>query len=441
MPGKQTHLQKHDDLRQLRVDCMSTFTFLHAADLHLDSPLKGLESYPDAPVEQIRNASRRALDNLVDLAVEEEAAFVLLSGDVFDGPWRDFNTALFFAQRMGRLREAGIRVFLVTGNHDAASTISKNLSPPDNVRILRQSAPETIHLQDLGVSIVGQGYAQRDVREDLAAGYPPAQPGCCTIGLLHTALTGRAGHESYAPTRPETLAAKGYAYWALGHVHQREIVSRDPWIVFPGAVQGRHIREDGPKGCCLVRVEDGRIKEVKHQDLDVLRWRLCPIDLGGCDCAEHLWTAVRQELEAALDAAEGRPVAVRLELSGRSPLHTWLHDQAQLIEEECRTRAVGLGDIWLEQIRLHTRPLYESAAGLDPDAPLARLLQTIQDLHLPNACQDQVPELADLLSKLPPEIHGSEAGFDLDDPEGLRQLQDDVKELLLGRLLRQEDGA
>lgn len=420
---------------------MSAFTFLHAADIHLDSPLRGLESYPDAPVEQIRGASRRALDNLVDLAIEEEAAFVLLAGDIFDGAWRDFNTALFFAQRMGRLRAAGIRVFLVTGNHDAASTISKNLSPPDNVRILSTNAPETISLEDLEVSIVGQGYPQRDVRDNLAADYPLAEEGRFTIGLLHTALTGRVGHESYAPVKPETLIAKGYAYWALGHVHQREIVSRDPWIVFPGAIQGRHIREEGPKGCSLVRVEEGGIREVRHHDLDVLRWRLCPLDLEGCGCEEDLWRAVHRELESAMDAADGRPVAVRLELSGRTSLHGWLHDQAQQVQEECRTRAAGLGDIWLENCRVRTQPDSETGRGLAKDSPLAGLLKTVEDLNLSRSCQDQIPELADLLSKLPPEIRGGEALFDLDDPGQLRQLQDDVEELLLGRLLRQGGGA
>lgn len=111
------------------------FRFIHAADIHLDSPLKGLESYPDAPVEQIRGAARRAFDNLVTLAIEERAAFVLLAGDLFDGDWKDYNTGLFFTHRMGRLRERGIRVFLVSGNHDAASQLTRALSLPDNVTL------------------------------------------------------------------------------------------------------------------------------------------------------------------------------------------------------------------------------------------------------------------------------------------------------------------
>ncbi|MCF8039004.1 MAG: DNA repair exonuclease [Desulfohalobiaceae bacterium] len=418
-----------------------SFSFLHAADIHLDSPLKGLESYPDAPVEQIRNATRRALDNLVDLAISEAVSFVLLAGDIFDGPWRDYNTALFFAQRMGRLKEAGIRVFLVTGNHDAASTIGKNLSPPDNVRILSKNQPESIYLEELGVTIIGQGYSRRDVQEDLAANYPVGRTDTFNIGLLHTALSGRAGHEPYAPTSLDILASKGYDYWALGHVHQREVVDRDPWIVFPGALQGRHIREEGPKGCTLVLVEDGRVKQAVHHDLDVLRWQLCRVDLDGCECEEHVFGAIRLALEGAADAGDGRPVAVRLELAGRTSLHNLLHDREQQVQEECRTRAVGLGDIWLEKISLRTRPLLENGEVVAPDSPLAGLLRSIEELSLPSSCQDQIPELADMLSKLPPEIKNGEDPIDLGDPEKLRQMQDEVKELLLGRLLRQGEGS
>ncbi len=364
-----------------------------------------------------------------------------MAGDIFDGPWRDFNTALFFAQRMGQLKEAGIRVFLVTGNHDAASPIGKNLSPPDNVRILNKNQPERIQLEDLGVTIFGQGYSRRDIQEDLAAHYPVGEPDSFNIGLLHTALTGRTGHEPYAPTSRDVLASKGYDYWALGHVHQREIVDRDPWIVFPGAIQGRHIREEGPKGCTLVLVEEGRVRQAVYHDLDVLRWQMCRVDLEGCECEEHVWVQIRRGLEEAADAGDGRPVAVRLELEGRTIMHNRLHDREQQVQEECRTRAAGLGDIWLEKICLKTKPLLETGGGVDLDSPLAGLLRSIENLSLTQSCQDQIPELAAMLSKLPPEIKGGEEPFDLGDPAKLRQMQDEVKELLLGRLLRQGGGS
>ncbi len=416
---------------------MSSFTFIHAADLHLDSPLAGLETYPDAPVEQIRGATRRALDNLVDLSIMEQAAFVLLAGDIFDGPWKDFHTALFFAQRMGRLREAGIRVFLVTGNHDAASTIGRNFSPPENVRILSKNRPEQVHLPDLEVSICGQSYSRREIHADLAAEFPLAHPHTFSIGLLHTALTGRPGHEPYAPTSVDVLTSKGYAYWALGHVHQREIVSQEPWIVFPGAIQGRHIREQGPKGCTVVRVQEGRVDDVQHRDLDVLRWHTARADVNGCESQEQLWTAVRQALEVAQDAGEGRPVALRLEFVGQTRMHTWLHDQKQQAVEECRTRAAGLGDVWVEKVRIMTEPEMYSTRDIDPDSPVHGLLQTIEEICRSHSCTDQIPELEEMLSRLPLEVRSGPEAFDLSNQEVMEQIQEEVKDLLLSRLLRQ----
>ena len=127
--------------------------FVHAADIHLDSPLRGLERYPDAPVEEARNATRQAFENLVELAIGEDVAFVLLAGDLYDGDWRDYNTGLFFVGQMNRLRRAGIQVHLVSGNHDAASQITKHLRLPDNVVHYDHRRPETYVRGDLGVAI------------------------------------------------------------------------------------------------------------------------------------------------------------------------------------------------------------------------------------------------------------------------------------------------
>ena len=96
--------------------------FIHAADIHLDSPLHGLSAYPDAPAAQLRNASREALRQLVDRAIEEEVAFLVIAGDLYDGDWKDHNTGIFFGQQMGRLRKAGIRAFVLGGNHDSAAS-------------------------------------------------------------------------------------------------------------------------------------------------------------------------------------------------------------------------------------------------------------------------------------------------------------------------------
>ena len=220
-------------------------TFIHAADLHLDSPLIGLPRYDGAPVEQMRGSTRRALENLVDLALTEQVAFVLIAGDLYDGDWRDYNTGLFFAAQMTRLREAGTPVFIVSGNHDAASQITRSLRMPDNVTVLPANSPDTVRRDDIGIAVHGQSFRTRAVADDLSAAYPDPVRGMFNIGLLHTSADGRPGHDPYAPCSLDKLRAKGYDYWALGHVHAREVLCDDPWVVFSGNTQGRHIRELG----------------------------------------------------------------------------------------------------------------------------------------------------------------------------------------------------
>jgi len=192
------------------------FKFLHAADIHLDSPMKGLDRYEGAPVEGGAGSRRgRRWRNLVRLAVEERVAFVLIVGDLYDGDWRDFNTGLFFAKQTARLRDEGIPVVLIRGNHDAANAMTRDLKP-ENVRVLRAEAAETFTLNDLDVAFHGQSFATRAVVDNLARAYPAKVPGAFNIGVLHTALDGREGHERYAPCTVDDLRRLEYGYWGAG---------------------------------------------------------------------------------------------------------------------------------------------------------------------------------------------------------------------------------
>ena len=421
------------------------FTFLHAADLHLDSPLVNLARYEGAPVDDIRAASRKAFTGLVDLALERGVDFVLLAGDLFDGDWPDFNTGLFFRNQMRRLLEASIPALLITGNHDAKSKVGKSLplALPDNVVLFPADEPGSHVLEDLGVAVHGQSFATAKETRNLAREYPEPEPGCFNIGLLHTALTGREGHETYAPCTLEDLRAKGYGYWALGHVHQFETVSQEPWIVFPGVIQGRHVRESGPKGCVLVHVDGAGRANPEFIALDVLRWALLQVDATGAAHGQDLLERVQHALEQALEQAEERPLAARLILDGPCQAHAEIAADPELWTNEIRAKAQDLGGdhVWIEKVRVATSLPEETArSGLDLDhGPWAELESiAAQAMEGGRAARDMGQCLETLFRTLPPEFRRSRPDLSLDNPDWLRDMVAQARALLKDRLFSQD---
>lgn len=373
---------------------------LHAADLHIDSPLGGLTAYEGAPAEEIRGATRRATENLIRAALDHEVSLVVLAGDIFDGDWPDYSTGLFWNDQLGRLHDAGIPVVSVAGNHDAQSQISRNLRLPPNVTQLSTSKPHTVTFDDLEVEVIGQGYATRDVSVDLTEAYPAGDPHLFSIGLLHTSLNGRPGHANYAPASVEALRAKGYQYWALGHVHTREIVHEDPWIVFPGNTQGRHARETGPKGAVLLTVEGGAVAAVEHLVLDDVRWDRCVVDAEQCASADDVRAAVAERFSAIAADADGRLVAVRVEISGSSSAHGDLWADPHGFEADIRSSANTGGRLWVEKVKVSTTRPVDRAAARDDDAvgALAQRIEALRDD--PDALLAYEGVFADLTKKL-----------------------------------------
>ena len=242
-----------------QYDDVVSFRFLHAADIHLDSPLQGLAGHEGSTAERIRTATRDAFDQLVGLAIQEQVAFLIIAGDLYDGDWRDYKTGLFFVSQVGRLHKAGIPVYLLYGNHDAESQITRRLTLPENVSVFNSRKPQSFRLDDLDVVLHGQSFRQRDVTDNLALTYPEPVAGAFNIGVLHTGLGGMGSHENYSPCSLNELVNKGYDYWALGHVHQAKVLHERPHVVFPGNLQGRHVRETGAKGASLATVENSEI--------------------------------------------------------------------------------------------------------------------------------------------------------------------------------------
>ncbi len=367
---------------------MTSFRFLHAADIHLDSPLHGLARYEGLPAEEIRSASRTAFDGLVQRVLDEALDFAVIAGDLFDGDWRDMGTGLYFARAMGRLDRAGIPVFILAGNHDAASVISRSVPWPPNVRIFGTRRAETHRLPDLGVALHGQGFASPAVTDNLVPAYPPADPHVFNIGVLHTAMAGRAGHADYAPCTLDDLRAKHYDYWALGHVHAFEIVAEAPHVVYPGNLQGRTIRETGAKGAVIVTVTDREIVSVERIELDVLRWaRLNVPCKPGADVTDLIRAGLGR-LHA--DNASGRPLVARVTLVGETPDAGSLHDRAASLRDDVRAIAVAISpDLFVEKVIVAVTDPVRAPDGAE-DGAHALLAGVADDPDLPDALEAEL---------------------------------------------------
>ena len=389
------------------------FKFIHAADIHLDSPLVGLAKYDGAPVERLRGATRRAFENLVQFALDERVAFVVIAGDLYDGDWKNFNTGIYLTNQLGRLTAAGIRVVLLYGNHDAESQLTKGL-PLGAVQVFPSRAAATIRFDDLGVALHGRSFKDRDTTENLVPGYPAPVAGVLNIGVLHTALTGNAPHAPYAPCSLIELVNKGYDYWALGHVHAAQVLSRSPWVVFPGNLQGRHVKETGPKGAMLVTVEEQSITRVEPIHVDVLRWLQLEVDATGAATRAVVEERVRVALEAAVrEHADGRPVAARVTIRGACGAHRELVAHDDQLRADLRAIAAGMGaDVaWIEKIRLETKDETEEKLQRDGDTGRGALFEQLRQLldeapTDPELQQQLLEDLTELLGKVPSDARG-----------------------------------
>lgn len=350
---------------------MASFTFVHAADLHLGSPFKGLTVKDPSVAARFALATRAAFCDLVARTIEADAAFLILAGDLYDGEWPDNQIALFLARELARLDRAGIPTVWLRGNHDAASSVTNAVALPGSVHELPVDRPGTVPFEALGVAIHGQGFASRVERANLAAAYPPPVPGAFNVGVLHTSLNGDA-ENPYAPVSPAELSAKGYDYWALGHVHDFEVVTRDPPIVYPGNLQGRSVREVGPKGAVRVTVEDRQVVGLERMIVDAARWALVRVDVSAVATVADVVHLVNEAVAAHLAQLGDRLLALRAVLTGRGAFATALRAQRDLLSDEIEAAVQRLHpDVWLERVVIETAPDLTPYADVDLATVLA----------------------------------------------------------------------
>lgn len=353
---------------------------LHAGDVHLDSALAGLSAHDDAPLDLLRGATRHAFTGLIDLALAERVDFLLLPGDLFDTGWKDFSTGIYFMRQVARLHEAGIPVLLLRGNHDSDEDMTRSLAPPPNLYIFGVKEPQTFRfaVDGLDVAIHGQSFRKAATTDNLAANYRP-EPGCFNIALLHTALGGYAEHVPYAPCTLNELKNAGMNYWALGHVHEHAILHDAPYIAFSGNLQGRHSREPGPRGALLVTVAHGVVHPPERVHTDVLRWQVAHVDLAGTETMDEAMSRVGATLREKLDEADGRHLACRVLLTGKTAVHRELASQPRALRQNVLAQAMYASPekLWIEKINVDTAPprtAEEIAARADGLAELQALL-------------------------------------------------------------------
>ena len=407
---------------------------VHAADIHLDSPLRGLSRIGEDNARELRRSTRRALANLVNLVLERKADLLVIAGDLYDGSWHDFGTGQFFIEQMAKLHDEGIPVVIASGNHDAASQITRSLTLPPGVHMLATDKPDSITFDDLGAVVHGQGYAVRDVRDNLAATYPDRVSGLINIGVLHTAGAGPSEHLPYAPCSVADLEALRYNYMALGHIHQRgPVADGDFPAYFSGNLQGRNPRETGPKGALLVELESGSRARIDFEPVDVARWGRIDVDATGMTDYDVLAESTRDRMRDEVADAEGRTVILRVNITGTSAIAGRLADDERL-HADMESLAMQSGAV-LDKVKVRVRP----PAPPDPEAQRIRdaVVEAANTLGADTAAITATMQTLDRSIR---DIARGTDGFsvDLSDPALVRELLERARDGLEAQLAERQ---
>ena len=358
------------------------FRFIHAADLHLDTPFQGLARVSQEMAALLRDASLAAFDRLVRAALENEVAFVLLAGDLYDGEQRGVRAQMRFLRGLEALAEHRIKTFIVHGNHDPLGGWSAIREWPAGVTVFGggEIAEAPVEVDGVRVATVyGISYGRREMTENLALRFHKG-PGRESragfrIGLLHCSVGDQPEHSPYGPCSFSDLSAAAIDYWALGHVHRSAVLREgNPWIVYPGNTQGRSAKpaELGAKGVMLVEVEGRDVRSIEFLPTESVRFLVLEVDLSDLPSGSDL-AALRGELvcraQSLREENPGSALLVRAILRGRGPQHADLNmpgARDELLRDLRDTFAGTDPPFWWEDLRDRT------SAEIDLDVVRAR---------------------------------------------------------------------
>lgn len=385
------------------------FRFVHAADLHLDTPFEGLRRVEPFVADALRDASLQAFDALVRLALDRRAAFVVLAGDVYDGAERGVRAQLALRRGLEALSAAGVATFVVHGNHDPVEEgWSAVRAWPPLVTVFGTGAVAAVPVEHEGVPVAtvhGVSYARRAVTENLALRFRRTDGPGFHVGVLHANVGGSADHAPYSPCTVDDLRRAELDYWALGHVHARQVVhAGDPWVVYPGNLQGRSPKpsERGPKGAVVVEVDGAVAAPPEFVALDRVRFETVEVDVGALSDLAEVHAALQGAAEVRFAEADGRSLLVRATLTGRGPACADLRREGALVGllQGLRDEA-GQGSpfLWWEAVRDGTRPALDVDAVRRRGDFAAELLAVADELGADDATRRAFAE--ERLSALP----------------------------------------
>ena len=420
-----------------------TLSFVHAADLHLDSPFTGISGIDPELGERLAKATFQAYEAIIELCMAEEVDFLLIAGDVYDSADKSLYAQVKFIEGLRKLETAGIQVFICHGNHDPLDGWSASLKWPGNVHVMSGDGAKAVEFKKEGKTaavIVGMSYQKQHITKNLVRDFPKKEEDWpFTIGLLHCSVGSNPEHAPYAPCTLQDLRETGYDYWALGHIHTPSIVCKEaPAVIYPGNPQGRHPGEPGKRGCCLVDVFSGGAVSTEFIETDSVRWHIREISIEGLEKEGELIEELQSQLDDIRENVGGRSVICRLVLSGRGPLHHtireggFLEELLHLLrEEEIRSRQF----VWVERIEDETRVPIERENLLKREDFVGDLVKIVEGLKTDEAALDEFREnLAPLMNSR----NGRKLICKIDDEE-MNTLLQRAENILLDALLTEED--
>ena len=373
-------------------------SFVHTADLHLDSPFVGLAELDDRVADLARRSTFQAYENVIRLCLERSVDFLLVAGDVYDGADRSLKAQLAFRNGLERLSDSGICSYIVHGNHDPLEGWASSLRWPKQTHIFGATAVDSVPYGRNGETqciIHGISFAHRQVKANLARQFRPSNTTVPQIGLLHCNVGNATGHEPYAPCSVADLHPD-MAYWALGHVHTRNVLSKErPTIVYPGNTQGLNINEAGERGCMLVRLTDQSEVDFEFVPTDAMRWRRESVQVDSLDSDQDLLSAIEERIGEVQKASAGRPSICRLRLVGRGGLHRRLQ-KADYLEDLLRhSRDVGENLdplVWIDRIIATTQPLIDVETRIRSQDLVGDLLRITDEYKKNSSRMEEVRE-------------------------------------------------